>query len=145
MLQDEEKHAVRQRKENAGAMADAIADAIATLAFSFKIESQRLMHATCFMAANDTMAFKLNRDSIANSILIGTTETLVERVVQPQRMAARPSPNITLLASDNMQSHVGKCRDQKKRDKSGVRMADGQMHATVWGEWGISALAMRTT
>lgn len=43
------------------------------LSFGFQSETPLgLMQATCFMAANDTMAFKLNTDSIANSILVGT-------------------------------------------------------------------------
>lgn len=96
-----------------------------------------LMQATCFMAANDTMAFKLNTDSIANSILVGTARRLLSKsVLQPQRIASRLSPNITLLESDNMQSHGGNWQlpwplPSVTTDESGARC---QTHVAVWGE-----------
>lgn len=50
-------------------------------------ETPRLMQATCFMAANDTMAFKLNRDSIAKFYSCRHHGDFVVSVLQPQRIA----------------------------------------------------------
>ena len=90
--------------------------------FGFQSETPLgLMQATCFTAANDTMAFKLNTDSIANFYSCRHARRLLSKsVLQPQRIASRLSPNITLLESDNMQSHGGNCRDHTRRDESGA-------------------------
>lgn len=109
--------------------------------FGFQSETPLgLMQATCFMAANDTMAFKLNTDSIANFYSCRhRTETFVQSVLQPQRIASRLSPNITLLESDNMQSHGGNCRNQTRRDESGALMSNARCRVgrsrTLFDPW----------